>query len=285
MVILKLIGRSLLCLSLLAGLILLLLPLGILQRAGMFTREPESALWLFFVLGLTAGLILSALGARERSVGRLSKIAGSILLLLGLASAVVIFLIKANLIREMGILEIRFTGIYIKDVGTTSLWWLFVICNILGGIAVYLAAPRAAKETPQDTRSINVFFYGLFMDEALLLGKGTKPLNGRIGSVKDFSLAIGARATLVPSPGQTVYGVLFSLTHAEVDALYSEDSVSAYRPEAVTVHLEGESVAPALCFNLPAKPTISERNPQYVSKLREVAKKVGLPEDYVGSIQ
>ena len=136
-----------------------------------------------------------------------------------------------------------------------------------------------------DVRRIDVFFYGLFMDEALLREKGMKPFNRRLASVENFSLRIGTRATLVPSPDETVHGVLFSLTHSEVDALYEEASVSAYRPEAVSAQLEDGSIVPALCFNLPVPPPMTERNPQYVSKLRELAGRIGLPQSYVSSIQ
>ena len=135
------------------------------------------------------------------------------------------------------------------------------------------------------TRRIDLFFYGLFMDEALLREKGMHPVNRRMASVENFSLVIGSRATLVPCPGQTVYGVLFSLTHPEVDALYAEPSVSAYRPEAVSAQLADGSIVPALCFNLPVPPSPAERNPQYASKLRELAERIGLPQSYVSSIQ
>jgi hypothetical protein len=139
--------------------------------------------------------------------------------------------------------------------------------------------------TEEEVRRIDVFFYGLFMDEALLREKGMNPKNRRMAFVENFSLVIGARATLVPCPNQTAHGVLFSLTHTEVDALYRESSVSVYRPEAVAAQLEDGSVIPALCFNLPVPPSISEKNPQYVSKLRELASRIGLPPGYVSSIQ
>lgn len=139
--------------------------------------------------------------------------------------------------------------------------------------------------TEKEVRGIDVFFYGLFMDDALLREKGMNPVNRRMASVENFSLVIGARGTLVPCPGRTVHGVLFSLTHAEVEALYSEDSVSVYRPEAVLAQPADGSVTAALCFNLPVAPSIDERNPQYVSKLRELAQRIGLPLSYVSSIQ
>jgi hypothetical protein len=138
--------------------------------------------------------------------------------------------------------------------------------------------------TGAEARSIDVFFYGLFMDEALLREKGMQPKHRRMALVENFSLVIGARATLVPCSGRTVYGVIFSLTHAEVEALYAEPSVSVYRPEAVAAQLADGSVVPALCFNLPVPPSPDERNPQYVSKLGALAERIGLPTRYVSSI-
>ena len=132
---------------------------------------------------------------------------------------------------------------------------------------------------------IDVFFYGLFMDDVLLREKGMNPGNRRFASVENFCLIIGARATLVPCANGTVHGVVFSLTHSEVDALYSEASVSVYRPEAVSARPADGSVIPALCFNLPAPPSTNERKPQYVSKLRELADRIGLPPGYVSAIQ
>jgi Gamma-glutamyl cyclotransferase, AIG2-like len=139
--------------------------------------------------------------------------------------------------------------------------------------------------TEAEVRRIDVFFYGLFMDETLLREKGMNPENRRVAFVENFSLVIGARATLIPCPGHTVHGVVFSLSHAEVDALYGEASVSVYRPEAVIAQLDDGSVIPALCFNLPEPPETMERNPQYLSKLRELAERIGLPTSYVSSIQ
>ena len=41
---------------------------------------------------------------------------------------------------------------------------------------------------------IDVFFYGLFMDEELLRSKGANPTEVRQASVRNLSLQIGARA-------------------------------------------------------------------------------------------
>ena len=134
-------------------------------------------------------------------------------------------------------------------------------------------------------RKINVFFYGLFMDEALLQTKGITSPDLHIASVPGFQLRIGKRATLIPIPSGRVFGLIASLSHNELEQLYSEPSVQAYRPEAVLAHLvNGEALA-ALCFNLPEPPSSDERNPDYASKLRALAERLQFPPDYVSSIQ
>lgn len=140
------------------------------------------------------------------------------------------------------------------------------------------------REKVENGERLEVFFYGLFMDEAVLRGKGLRPESGRVASVEGFRLVLGRRATLVRSVGGVVYGVLFSLTRGEVGALYSEESVSAYRPEVVEARAADGSVVEAVCFNLPAPPAAEERDPAYASKLRELAGRIGLPDAYVSSI-
>jgi hypothetical protein len=134
-------------------------------------------------------------------------------------------------------------------------------------------------------RRIDVFFFGLFMDPQLLEDKGVQPADFRLAVVTDFALKIGARAAMVPTPGAEVHGALMKLSHAEIEKLYSEPTVQAYRPEPVLASLaDGSSVA-ALCFNLPEPPEPNEHNADYASRLRAVAQRVGLPRDYIESIK
>jgi len=139
--------------------------------------------------------------------------------------------------------------------------------------------------TQNASRTIDIFFYGLFMDEALLREKGFHPISRGNAAVEDFELLITQRATLVPSAGKVVHGVVFSLTHDEVNKLYADPSVSMYRPEAVLARLpEGNSI-PCLCFNLPTVNTTDERNTDYVAKLRALATCLNLPPSYVQTIR
>lgn len=134
-------------------------------------------------------------------------------------------------------------------------------------------------------RKIDVFFYGLFMDEALLRAKGINSPNLRVAFVSGFQLRIGNRSTLVPVPEERVFGVVASLFHTELERLYSEHSVQAYKPEAVLAHLLNGEVLSVPCFNLVESPAADEHNPEYATKLRALAKRLQFPFDYVSSIR
>jgi hypothetical protein len=133
-------------------------------------------------------------------------------------------------------------------------------------------------------RHLDVFFYGLFMDIVILRGLDAQPVNPRRAYVEGLALRIVQRAALVPSPGARAYGMVFGLTHEDLDRLYSEPGLERYRPEAVLVHvLEGQS-SPALCYNLPEAPRLEERNAEYAARLRIVMTDLGFPQDYVASV-
>ena len=131
---------------------------------------------------------------------------------------------------------------------------------------------------------IDGFFYGLFMDAGVLNEAGLRPSNFRRAYVNDFALCIGRRATLVPSPGARAYGMLISLTQADLDRLYSAPGLEDYQPETVTAHpYEGEAVS-ALCYNLAQAPGPQERNLEYAKRLQSVLKIHGFPDDYIESV-
>jgi hypothetical protein len=134
------------------------------------------------------------------------------------------------------------------------------------------------------SRRADVFFYGLFMDEDLLRAKGFDPKGAELAFVDGLALRIGQRAALIATSGARVHGVVLSLTLAELGRLYSEQSVQAYQPQAVLARLADGALIPALCYNLSQPPAATERNPEYAAKLRAVAKKVGLPGEYIASL-
>lgn len=134
------------------------------------------------------------------------------------------------------------------------------------------------------TDTIAVFFYGLFMDEALLASKGVMPASVTTGYVEGFALHIGERATLLPETGSRAYGVLMYVGEDDAELLYADPSVADYVAETVGVHLADDSVVMALCYNL-AGDALCGTNPEYANKLLKLASELGLPGDYLAHIE
>lgn len=133
-------------------------------------------------------------------------------------------------------------------------------------------------------RTIDAFFYGLFMDHDILRDAGAAPVHPRRAYLEGFALRIGRRATLVPSEGARAYGMLFALTHRELDRLYGAPGLELYRPEAVLAQpLEG-APTPALCYNLRDAPRPDERNPEYAAKLQRALRRLDFPAEYVAAV-
>ena len=133
-------------------------------------------------------------------------------------------------------------------------------------------------------RRIDGFFYGLYMDLEILREAGVAPSNPRRAYVDDFVLRIGQRATLLPSAGGRAYGMLYALTHAELERLYTAPGLEHYRPEAVLALPLGGTPTPALRYNLREAPRAHERNPDYAERLRRALTKLGFPPDYIASV-
>lgn len=131
---------------------------------------------------------------------------------------------------------------------------------------------------------VSIFFYGLFMDAALLASKGVHATNPRIGYVDGYCLHIGERATLAPDPDGRAYGVLMSVSTKDITALYSDSSVADYVAEQVVVTLAGAVTESAVCYNLPAA-KLAGTNPEYAKALLSLATRLGLPDSYLSHIR
>ena len=133
-------------------------------------------------------------------------------------------------------------------------------------------------------RRVDVFFYGVLVDINALSAAGVAPSNPRRACVDGYALCIGQRATLVRSAGARAYGMLFALTHNELDRLYAAPGLERYRPKAVLAQpLEG-TPTPALCYVLPEAPHPDERNPEYAARLQRALSKLGFPGEYIASL-
>lgn len=133
-------------------------------------------------------------------------------------------------------------------------------------------------------RRIDGFFYGLFMDSGILRASQVVAANPRRAYVDGYALRIGRRATLVPASEARVYGMVFALTHDELEKLYTAPGLEQYRPEAILAHsMEGESL-PALCYNLREAPGLDEANTPYAARLRAVLGQLEFPPEYIASV-
>lgn len=134
-------------------------------------------------------------------------------------------------------------------------------------------------------RRVDAFFYGLFMDREVLDNFGIEVVNPRRAYAKDFALVIGNRATLVAMPKHRSYGMVMSVSHAEINQLYSGSGLKDYVPEALLVNLMSEQqLVPALCLNLLNPPNPDEINHEYAIKLKEALRRLEFPSEYIESI-
>ena len=127
------------------------------------------------------------------------------------------------------------------------------------------------------TRLHEVFFYGLYMDEEILKSKGVEPRNKRAGFAKGYKLRIGNMATLLRDKESKAYGLIYSLTHDEIDTLYVKSGLTDYILESLLVTTnDGNNIA-VLCSNLLVSPSINESNSEYLRKLITCMSHYNLP--------
>lgn len=130
-----------------------------------------------------------------------------------------------------------------------------------------------------------IFFYGLFMDVGLLRDKGLHPLPVGPAELPGYRIHIGDRASLIPSPGSTSYGMLIDLPNEEAATLYSAPDVRDYRPEDVdAILLSDRTVHRSSCYNLPAEGLGAGTNAEYAARLSALVLELGFPPGYAHRI-
>ncbi|WP_120497393.1 hypothetical protein [Kiloniella sp. EL199] len=131
---------------------------------------------------------------------------------------------------------------------------------------------------------MKVLFYGLFMDEDLLIAKGLVPSSSQKAWVNNFVLKIGERASLVKEPGARSFGVVMTLKQTQVTELYDEKSVKAYQPEKLIVEYEDGTREEVTCYNLPAN-LIRGTNRIYAQQLLKLTTRLGFPDDFLAHVR
>ena len=132
-----------------------------------------------------------------------------------------------------------------------------------------------------------VYFYGSYMNFAVLREVGYVPERWEVARLGGFDLLIRPRANLVRSDGQCVYGILATATHAELGRLYAHAQGvlgETYLPEAVLAETMEGTWRPALCYLCPAMEPRPAAN-DYVDRIAGPAREYGFPEWYVRRIE
>ena len=98
---------------------------------------------------------------------------------------------------------------------------------------------------------------------------------------------IGPLANVRPSEGATVWGVVATLTHAELDRLYAHARNvlgGEYLPHPVLVATASRPAEPALCYvadELRQGPASAD----YVGRIVAPARKLGFPGEYIERLE
>jgi len=135
--------------------------------------------------------------------------------------------------------------------------------------------------------AVPVFFYGSYMNRAVLAEVGISPAAWEPASVAGFDIRIAPRANLIRAAGQVVFGVLATATHAELERLYAHARAvlgEVYLPEPVLVHTERGAWRPALCYiasHMVERPAESA----YIERILQPAREFGFPAWYITHLE
>jgi hypothetical protein len=127
-------------------------------------------------------------------------------------------------------------------------------------------------------RLVDIFFYGLHMDAASLQTKGIVIRRPRVATIHDCKVIVRTKAILLREKGATAHGMLYQLTHAEIDVLYKNQP--DYRAEAFAVN-DGERMVSAISMVHIVPPLDGAVDPAYATKLRKILEDIGLPASHL----
>lgn len=134
--------------------------------------------------------------------------------------------------------------------------------------------------------SVATFFYGSYINRDVLREVELVPQRFEVARLPGYDLSIRPLANLVASSQHSVFGMLASATHAELDRLYrhaQEVLGGVYLPHPVLVFGLAGQAEPALCYIAPSL-SPSAPDPAYVRRILEPAREYGFPDWYLERI-
>jgi cation transport regulator ChaC len=135
-------------------------------------------------------------------------------------------------------------------------------------------------------RTVWTFFYGSFMNPDVLAKAEVRPTEAQMGRLDGWDIKIAPRATLVPSEGRSVFGILAKVTHADLEKLYTKDwfGFGTYLPEAVLVEDSAEHLVPALSY-IAWEMEGGSPTHEYLSNVVTAARQFRFPEWYINRLK
>jgi hypothetical protein len=133
---------------------------------------------------------------------------------------------------------------------------------------------------------VAVFFYGSYMNRAVLAEVELSPRAWEVATLSGFDIDIRPRANLVRAAGASVWGILSAATHAELARLYAHASDvlgETYLPQAVLVEAGG-GFRPALCYICP-RMDVRPAADDYIDRILAPAREHRFPPDYLQRIE
>ena len=132
-----------------------------------------------------------------------------------------------------------------------------------------------------------VFFYGSYMDLNILKDFDVLPEQSEVARVNGYEIVIQPRANMIRSDRACVYGVLMTVTHAELDRLYvriQNDFGETYLPEPVLAETLSGTWRPALCYIAPSMEARAAAN-DYVERIVKPARELHFPTWYIERLE
>jgi len=134
---------------------------------------------------------------------------------------------------------------------------------------------------------VRVFFYGTFMDRAVLAQHGIDSPAVIPARLSGYELSIRPRVNLTRVDRSCVYGSVALATHDELAKLYSgleKEFGYTYLPRPVLVETLDDTLLPALCY-IARQMDESAPEPGYVKQLAACVRGLGLPEWYAAYVE
>ena len=147
-------------------------------------------------------------------------------------------------------------------------------------------SPKLKEPATIDETAVATFFYGSYMNRAVLREVRLTPEFWQAAKLSGYSLQIAPLANLIVAADSSAFGVLSYLTHDELERLYRHaDQVlgALYLPRPVLVEWLTGGFVPALCYLAtamdPAPPAAD-----YVERILTAARELDFPATYLDLI-